>query len=143
MSHPQRLKNKSKRRYPNPPSTAVQPCVTTVLGPGYLSSSLKMNITDAGPIWPKYVFQYVGSTPAHTHTTVPTSACAKHNVRRSNRVQHGESMPQLRVEGCNPLYCARTRPDGARDGGMVYRDTPSPKVRVRLCVERWKHVGRS
>ena len=53
MSRPHPWNNRSYRRYPAPPRMAVQPCVTTVLGPGKRSSSLRMNITDAGPMCPR------------------------------------------------------------------------------------------
>jgi hypothetical protein len=70
----------------------------------------------------------VGSTPHQAHTTVPTSACAKHNVRRSNLVQHGESIPQTRVGvvECRPLYePLRTRLPRGRGGGIGRDVTPS------------------
>lgn len=54
-------------------------------------------MTPAGPMWPSQVFQYLGSTPAEAHTTVPTRAWARDSTRRSNREQHGLLMPHERV----------------------------------------------
>lgn len=63
----------------------------------------------------------MGRTPAATQITVPTRACAKESMRRSNRVQHGESMPQERVLGWRPLYWARMRAFGRVEGAISSR----------------------